>query len=375
VNAAGFGVNLFVESGSASVQFSSNTGGRFAFLTLADGRYQSAPAPSGSSAILTLGWRFNQHTLRFNNFPTVDMTIPQPAGSPNVATFELFQSGQRLPFYVQTVKGVPDPAIAGEDTYTFSSSTPISWVSDTSSTYWLEIVRGDSERVLPLDACPGQFVAHGTQSTSVDGANGAQSWLCVPSFWTYGGGIRLPSVTQGSAQMTLTSSTTNILNQPYLGPSGQSPIYYGNFTIMGLITFSSVYGSAFGLDALTASREPGGIVPGQYYTAYGRVVQVNGSTTTLAPCYEAAAADGHGHGWLHGIGSLFYGVQNPGPEATGVIELYADGTTAPTGIAQCPIWPTAVATPSPSPLPTPTVSAVPSPTVHPSPTPSPASAK
>ena len=321
-----------------------------ALLVLADGQYQSAPAPAVSAAVLTLGWKFTKPDLQFSNFPAVEMTIPQPAGSANVATFELFQSGQQQPFYVQTVKGVPDPAIAGEDTYTFSTGTPISWVSDPSSTYWLEIVRGNTEREIPLDACPGQTVAHGTQSTSTNAVSPGLSWLCVPSFWTYGGAIRLPSVSAGSGQVKLTSSTTNVQNQPYLGPPGQSPIYYGNLAIAGPIMFNS-YGSYFGIDALTAARISGGIVPGQYYTAYGQIVR-SGATIALSPCYEAAVSDKFGRGWLYGIGSLLYGLKVTN-SATGVFEIYANGATAPAGISNCPIWPMAVPTASPSPYPTP----------------------
>jgi hypothetical protein len=355
---AGFNKTLFVQNGSASLQFSSTSGSGRGYLLLADGQYQLAPTPAGSPPVLTLGLRLSRSDLQFTNFPVVSMTIPQPAGSPNVATFELFQSDQPLPFYVQTVKGVPDSASPGEDTYTFNSGAPIAWVSDSALTYWLEIVRGERERVLPLAACPGQFVAHGRQSTSVGFASPSLAWLCVPSFWTYGGGIRLPYVTQGSAQIALTSSTTNVLNQPNLGPSGQVPIYYGNFTTLLPVTFSSVDGSAFGLDALTASRSPGGIVPGQYYTAYGRIVQLDGTTAALAPCYEAAQSDKYGRGWLHGVGSLLYGVQTEW-SATGVIEIYADGATAPTGMRLCPFWLTGIAAPTPSPPP-----ATPSPAIR-----------
>jgi hypothetical protein len=375
VKPSGFNSTLFVQNGSASLQFSSNSGGGIGFLLLADGQYQSAPGPSSKSGapnlssapavsapVLTLGWRFSRSDLQFSDFPVVAMSISQSAETPKVAEFELFQSGQLLPFYVQRVVGVPDPANAGEDTFTFNSGRLISWVSDSSSTYWLEIVRGPTQSEMPLDACPGQTVAHGNQSTSTNFVSGGSAWLCVPSFWTFGGGIRLPFVSQGSAQMTLTSGTTNIFNQPNLGPSRQLPIYYGNFTIASPVAFSTVDGSARGLDALTASGSPAGIVPGQYYTAYGRIVQ-NGASTPLVPCYEAAQSDKYGRGWLHGVGSLLFGVQVIS-SAAGVFEVYADGTTAPTGIRMCPFWLTPIAPPTPSPPPPTPSPATPSPAIR-----------
>jgi hypothetical protein len=305
---------------------------------------------TGHNAIATLAYQFENNDIQFTNFPSVTFTVPKVLAPSSPTALELFQDEQAQPFYLQVASKIEEPG--GSYQYTFSPAPTISWVGDSSSTYSLELVTTSdfAANELPSASCPNQTVSGGTESSVTQSLSGFES-LCVPSYWTFGGAVAFPFATYSTnPTITATSSIANIMKQPKLGPSGESPLYYLGFSIASPIDFGTG-GSAGGNDGLTAANSPEGIIPGHYYSAYGQIT-LAGTSVELPPCYESAVRGPYGRGWLHGIGSLLYGV-NVTTTASGVIEIYSDAVV-PSGQAKCPNFPVAVPTPTPSPSPSPT---------------------
>ncbi|HEX4014618.1 MAG TPA: hypothetical protein VHX17_12150 [Candidatus Cybelea sp.] len=139
--------------------------------------------------------------------------------------------------------------------------------------------------------------------------------LCVPAFGGFGGTVTYPPASP-SAQLGLTTSTTNYDNMPNLG-SG-TPIFYIQLALQSATSFGSDAPAGGGLTA----KE---IKPHQPYTVYGQA-KVLGFPVNFGPCFEKAKKGKYG-GVLGGVGTLLEGVSIPAA-ANGVLEIYAGKQTA-----------------------------------------------
>jgi hypothetical protein len=117
--------------------------------------------------------------------------------------------------------------------------------------------------------------------------------LCVPAFRGFGGYIGFPAA-KPPGMITLQDSTTYInFRLPKL--NSHAPIFYLQWVASWAITLGKKVPESW----ITGKR----IVPGQTYTAFGRVAE-DAKTLNLRPCYAVATKSIYG-GAFSGLGSLF----------------------------------------------------------------------